>query len=210
LRVGGWAFQRIRQGIDAARVRAQERRTARLLSDLPDSVLADIGFRRVDLYGRPVRRPHNAGEAASIDFPLAELVPMETGPTSIEPIDEATPATRKPLGDRQALQIARIWRGRTPRGRADDYEAYLYDAGIKPLIKTAMGVQLLREDRETQTEFVTISYWGDAEAMSAFTGREPTTIHHLERDAEFLIELPQRVQILRILASHGHTGGERI
>jgi hypothetical protein len=29
--------------------------------------------------------------------------------------------------------IARIWRGRTSRERADEYEAYNYEAGIKPL-----------------------------------------------------------------------------
>ena len=30
--------------------------------------------------------------------------------------------------------IARIWRGRTLRARADAYEAYNYEAGIEPLI----------------------------------------------------------------------------
>ena len=57
-------------------------------------------------------------------------------------------------------RIARIWRGRTPRERADEYEAYSYEAGIKPLIEKALGVQTLREDREDETEFVTISYGG--------------------------------------------------
>ena len=42
--------------------------------------------------------------------------------------------------------------------------------------------------------------------MSRFTGGDPTRIHHLDRDAEFLIELPDQVQILRILKSHGWTG----
>jgi hypothetical protein len=53
---------------------------------------------------------------------------------------------------------------------------------------------------------MTISYWESVEAMSAFTGGDPTTIHHLDRDPEFLIELPQRVQILRLRKSHGVTG----
>jgi hypothetical protein len=44
--------------------------------------------------------------------------------------------------------------------------------------------------------------------MSRFTGGDPTRIHHLERDAEFLIELPKHVQILNIRASHGDTGGD--
>src|SRR4030095_12184794 len=103
--------------------------------------------------------------------------------------------------------IARIWRGRTASARADEYQAYNYEAGIKPLIEKALGVQMLREDRGDETEFITISYWESVEAMRAFAGSDPTRIHHLPRDAEFLLELPATVQILRITSSHGDTGG---
>ena len=102
--------------------------------------------------------------------------------------------------------IARIWRGRTLRHRADAYEAYNYEAGIKPLLTKALGVQTFREDREHETEFMTISYWESVEAMRQFTGGDPTTVHHLERVREFLVELPKDVQILRLLKSHGMTG----
>ncbi|MPY87806.1 MAG: hypothetical protein GEU99_07785 [Luteitalea sp.] len=102
--------------------------------------------------------------------------------------------------------IARIWRGRTPRERADEYEAYNYEVGIKPLIGKALGVQTFREDREHDSEFMTISYWASVHAMSAFTGGDPMQVHHLERDADFLIELPTQVQILRVLKTHGVTG----
>ena len=95
--------------------------------------------------------------------------------------------------------IARIWRGRTLRAKADEYQKYLYQHGIKPLEEEALGVQLLREDRERDTEFVTISYWESVEAMSRFAGADPRRIHHLPRDAEFLIELPSGVQILEII-----------
>lgn len=102
--------------------------------------------------------------------------------------------------------IARIWRGRTPRDQADAYAAYLYEHGVRPLEATALGVQMFREDRETDSEFVTISYWEDVAAMSRFAGDDPTRIHHLDRDPEFLIELPDRVQILAIVASSGSIG----
>jgi heme-degrading monooxygenase HmoA len=108
--------------------------------------------------------------------------------------------------DRREPRIARIWRGRTRRERADEYEVYNYEAGIKPLVEKALGVQTLREDRATETEFVTISYWESVEAMSAFTGGDPTQIHHLERDPEFLIELPRSVQVLEIRTSQGAIG----
>ena len=103
--------------------------------------------------------------------------------------------------------IARIWRGRTPREKADAYAVYLYEEGIRPLEQKALGVQLLREDRETESEFVTISYWESVEAMSRFAGPDPRRIHHLPRDAEYLIELPAGVQVLQIVSAFGRTGG---
>jgi heme-degrading monooxygenase HmoA len=105
--------------------------------------------------------------------------------------------------------IARIWRGRVPAARADEYEAYLHEHGIKPLIEKAMGVQSLREDRDGETEFITISYWESVEAMSRFAGTDPRRIHHLERDPEFLIELPKGVQVLQVRFAHGQTSGSK-
>jgi heme-degrading monooxygenase HmoA len=96
-------------------------------------------------------------------------------------------------------RIARIWRGRTTPDKADEYERYLRAEGIPPLEKTALGVQLFREDTETESEFVTTSYWADEKSMASFTGGDPTKVHHLPRDKEMLIELPKRVSILHIL-----------
>lgn len=95
--------------------------------------------------------------------------------------------------------IARIWRGRTRPDIADSYEEYLLAEGIPPLRTTALGVQLFREDRDSETWFTTISYWPDLESMTAFTKGSPTKVHHLDRDPELLIELPERIEIHRIL-----------
>jgi len=101
--------------------------------------------------------------------------------------------------------IARIWRGRVRRERADEYQRYNFEVGVRPLMEKALGVQSLREDRGEETEFVTISWWESIEAMARFTGGDPTKIHHLERDPEFLVELPKAVQVLQLYASHGQT-----
>ena len=69
--------------------------------------------------------------------------------------------------------IARIWRGRTTRQRADEYEAYNREVGITPLVEKALGVQTFREDRGDESEFMTISYWESVEAMARFTGAIP-------------------------------------
>lgn len=42
--------------------------------------------------------------------------------------------------------------------------------------------------------------------MSRFAGPDSRRIHHLPRDAEFLIELPESVQVLQIAASKGPFG----
>jgi hypothetical protein len=102
--------------------------------------------------------------------------------------------------------IARIWRGRTTRAKADEYAVYLYEVGIRPLEEKALAVMQLREDRAEESEFVTISYWESVEAMSRFAGPDPRRIHNLPRDKEFLIELPQGVQVLQITASKGVFG----
>jgi heme-degrading monooxygenase HmoA len=104
--------------------------------------------------------------------------------------------------------IARIWRGRTMADKAEEYARYSHEHGIKPLAEKALGVQMLREDRGEEVEFVTISYWESMEAMSRFAGPDPRRIHHLERDPELLIELPESVQVLELLAAFGRTGGE--
>ena len=62
---------------------------------------------------------------------------------------------------------------------------------------------MFREDRERETEFMTISYWASVEGMVGGTNADPREAHHLERDAEFLIELPRGVQILTILETRG-------
>jgi heme-degrading monooxygenase HmoA len=101
-------------------------------------------------------------------------------------------------------KFARVWRGRTVKTKADEYQRYLLQNGIAPLeARGALGVQMLREDRETETEFVTISYWKSVEAMTTGSKADPRQAHHLERDAEFLIELPQAVQILTVLDTRG-------
>ncbi len=100
-------------------------------------------------------------------------------------------------------RIARIWRGRTTTEKAEEYAAYLREVGFPPLVEHALWAHMFREDWDGETEFVTISWWESVEAMSRFAGEDPTRIHHLPRDPEFLIELPEGVQVLDILASEG-------
>jgi heme-degrading monooxygenase HmoA len=105
-------------------------------------------------------------------------------------------------------RFARIWRGRTLKEKADAYQRYWLANGIAPLrAKGALSVQMLREDHETETEFVTISCWETIEAMTGGAPGDPRRSHHLPRDPEFLLEPPDFVQILTILDTRGMQGG---
>lgn len=108
---------------------------------------------------------------------------------------------------REQPAFARIWRGRVLRERAEEYERYWLAHSVEPLLKKgALGVQSYREDRETESEFVTVSYWRNVEEMTGDKQGDPTEAHPLDRDREFLIELPKKVQILRLLRADGFTG----
>lgn len=102
--------------------------------------------------------------------------------------------------------IARIWRGRTRLELADEYEAYNYEVGIKLLLEKALGVRTFREDRENETWFITMSWWADVDSMTSFTGADPSAVHHLPRDKEFLMELPSRIEIWALRQSDGAAG----
>jgi len=104
-------------------------------------------------------------------------------------------------GSTQA-RFARIWRGRTTREKADAYERYWLDHGVDGLIrKGALQVEMLRDDYGEFTEFVTISHWTNIEDMTSDPVADPRAVHHLPRDEDFLAEIPDRVQIFRILES---------
>jgi hypothetical protein len=103
----------------------------------------------------------------------------------------------------QGATIARVWRGRTTAADAPAYTEYWLEHGIKVLAENALGVHAYREQGDGEVEFIAISFWKDVDTMSSFAGSDPRRIRHLTRDPEFLVELPDAVQILDIVAEYG-------
>jgi hypothetical protein len=104
--------------------------------------------------------------------------------------------------------IARIWCGRTKAARADEYAKYLYEWEYgrwrRRRWRLSSSARIGRVKLNSS-----LSYWESVEAMSRFAGKDPRRIHHLPRDPEFLIELPQSVQVLEIAASKNMFGSAR-
>lgn len=89
--------------------------------------------------------------------------------------------------------IARVWTGRVPDARADEYETYLRTGIAKfPTIQNNLGNQMMRRDLpDESTEFVVISYWPDLASIRAYAGDDIDKVRDLPRDHEFLVN-PER------------------
>lgn len=96
----------------------------------------------------------------------------------------------QPQQKKPSTIVARMWRGRVPTARADEYAKYLYDNGPVVIRKIAgnLGAEMLRRTDGDVTEFVVISYWPDRESIKAFAGADIEKAHFLARDREFLID----------------------
>jgi heme-degrading monooxygenase HmoA len=92
--------------------------------------------------------------------------------------------------------VARTWFGRTRRKHADEYRRYNYEEGILEIEKKpgCLGMQQFRKITGDVAEFTTISYWESTEAMEAAHG-ESLSPTHLENDEEYLLELPESVEV---------------
>lgn len=93
--------------------------------------------------------------------------------------------------------VARMWRGRVPNARADEYQKYLEADGLAKLraIKGNLGADMFRHALgDGTTEFTVISYWPNREAIHAYAGADIEKVHDLPRDKEFLIDPDRTVK----------------
>ena len=70
--------------------------------------------------------------------------------------------------------IGRLWHGWTKPENADTYERFLATKLLPSFDKMEgyKGAYLFRDDRETETEFVTLTLFEDLEAVRRFAGED--------------------------------------
>lgn len=72
--------------------------------------------------------------------------------------------------------ISRIWHGYTTKDNADAYESLLQNeifVGItKRIIKGYRGIQLLRRELPSETEFITIMWFDSIDSVKDFAGED--------------------------------------
>jgi heme-degrading monooxygenase HmoA len=101
--------------------------------------------------------------------------------------------------------IARVWRGVTPRAKADDYHEYLQRTGVKDSEATPgnQGVYILRRDSGDETEFLFISLWDSLDVIRGFAGEDIGRAVYYPEDASFLLAMEPRLLHYEVLTAPG-------
>jgi len=92
--------------------------------------------------------------------------------------------------------IVRIWHGRTPRGVADEYAAFLARRAL-PDYRAVPGnleAGVYRRDEGEVTHFLTVSRWASEDAIRAFAGEELLKARYYPEDTGYLLEFEPEVQ----------------
>ncbi len=99
--------------------------------------------------------------------------------------------------------ISRIWHGYTTFENADTYERLLKEeifAGIKDRnIRGYMGIQLLRRQLETETEFITIMLFESLDPVKEFAGKDYEKAVVPEKARKVLSRFDQRSQHYNVI-----------
>ena len=92
--------------------------------------------------------------------------------------------------------IVRIWHGRTPRGVADEYAAFLARRAIADYraVPGNLDAAVYRRDEGEITHFLTVSRWADEEAVRAFAGDNLLKSKFYPEDTGYLLEFEPEVQ----------------
>ena len=102
--------------------------------------------------------------------------------------------------------ICRIWHGRTPRARADAYQAFLAQRAI-PDYRSVSGnldVAVLRRDEGEVSHFLTVTHWQSEAAIRAFAGDDLLKAKYYPEDRDYLLEFEETVQHYTVTAFEPH------
>jgi heme-degrading monooxygenase HmoA len=97
--------------------------------------------------------------------------------------------------------IARLWHGRTPAAKADEYYAFLQRSGLPDYRATPgnRGVTVLRRLDGDEAHFLLVSLWESLEAVARFAGPDVTRAHYYPEDKDFLLEFEPEVVHYEVL-----------
>ena len=99
--------------------------------------------------------------------------------------------------------IVRLWRGRVPASKAEDYKAYQLQVGPPGYRKIPgnLGVYMLGRDLGEEYEIAMLSLWESWDAIRAFAGEPVDKAKYYDRDFDYLIDPAETVEHFEVLAA---------
>jgi len=97
--------------------------------------------------------------------------------------------------------IVRLWKGRVPVGRADEYLQYQEEVGPPNYAKVpgVRGIYLLGRELGDEYEVALLTFWDSLDAIRGFAGDPVDRARYYERDFSFLIDPPETVDHYEVL-----------
>jgi hypothetical protein len=92
--------------------------------------------------------------------------------------------------------IARIWHGRVPVSKADEYLKLMQTIALPEYRATRgnRGAWCLHRPEGDVTHFEMLTFWDDSDAIKRFAGADYSLAKYYDFDSEFLIEMEARVR----------------
>jgi heme-degrading monooxygenase HmoA len=95
----------------------------------------------------------------------------------------------------EEAMIARMWHGRVPISKADEYGRFLNDRAIPDYrsVKGNLSIYVLERRDGQVMHFITLTFWESLEAIKGFAGDEVEVAKYYPEDEDFLIEFEPTV-----------------
>ena len=91
--------------------------------------------------------------------------------------------------------IVRIWHGRVPTAKAANYRAFVNQRAIPDYrsVPGNLSVYILERPEGEITNFITLTFWADLEAIKLFAGEDVEKAKYYPEDQDFLLEFEPNV-----------------
>ncbi len=91
--------------------------------------------------------------------------------------------------------IVRLWHGRVPKEKADEYENFLMKRAVPDYgsVEGLLKMYFTRRDEGDVTHFLLITVWDSIDSIKKFAGDDPERAKYYPEDDYFLLEKEEKV-----------------
>jgi len=98
------------------------------------------------------------------------------------------------------LAIMRLWHGKVPIEKADEYQQFMIDKAAPDYgsVEGLLKLYFQRRDEDTVAHFLLVTIWDSMESVKKFAGPEPELAKYYPEDHEFLLEKEKYVTMYQV------------